>query len=175
MTIPLAVLSGNPRPGSKTAAAAERLAVAIAAAAGVAAEPRVVDLAAFGGRTLDYADEELSALRAELAGSRLLVVASPVYKGSYTGLLKAFLDGYGPTSLAGVMAVPMVVAGSPGHAPAAEQYLRPLLHEVGAFTPLGVYSVLDEQLKDPETAAASIDAWIAARASLLTALGALAR
>lgn len=174
MTIPLAVLSGNPREGSKTLAAATALAEGIARAAAITAVPRTVDLAVYGGRTLDYADAELVSLREELTGARLLVVASPVYKGSYTGLLKAFLDGYGPTSLSGVLAVPMVVAASPGHAPAAEQYLRPLLHELGALTPLGSFSVLDAQLTEADAGSASIERWLSSRAALLSVLGPLA-
>ena len=65
----------------------------------------------------------------------MLVVASPTYKGTYTGLLKAFLDLLGPNALAGVRAVPVMLAGAPDHKLALDVHLTPLLHELGASVP----------------------------------------
>ncbi|WP_165399902.1 NAD(P)H-dependent oxidoreductase [Xylanimonas ulmi] len=42
--------------------------------------------------------------------ARLLIVATPVYKASDKGLLKAFLDPYGSRGLDGVRMVPLVVS-----------------------------------------------------------------
>jgi FMN reductase len=44
----------------------------------------------------------VAAARHRVATARVVVVATPVYKASCTGLLKAFLDGYGPDALADV-------------------------------------------------------------------------
>ncbi|MEK8226136.1 NAD(P)H-dependent oxidoreductase [Oerskovia sp. M15] len=94
-----------------------------------------------------------------MADARVLVVATPVYKGSYTGLLKAFLDLYGPDGLAGVVAVPVVVSGNPAHALAGEVHLRPLLVELGATVPARTLTVLDSQLGEAELAS-TVDAWL---------------
>ena len=66
----------------------------------------VVDLADLGVRLLDWSDPEVSRLVAEVGDADLVVVASPTYKATYTGLLKLFLDRFaGGTGLTGV-AVP---------------------------------------------------------------------
>lgn len=168
----IVVLSGNPRPASKTASVATGLAESLSGFL-PASSLEVIELAEFGGRVLDADDADVAAARARAADATLLIVASPAYKGSYTGLLKAFMDGYGPRSLDGVIAVPVIVAGSPTHAIlAAHVHLRPLLHEVGAETPLGVFNVLDAEITDVVARAEVIAQWTAERASLIAALGA---
>lgn len=78
----------------------------------------------------------------------MLVVATPVYKASFTGLLKSFLDLYGPDGLDGVTAVPLVVSAAPAHALVGEVHLRPVLVELGATVPTRALSVLDADLAD---------------------------
>ena len=160
---------GNPRAGSKTLAATRALVDTLAEAVSGTALP-VVDLADFGGRVLDYSDSGVAALRAELATVNLLVVATPVYKGSYTGLLKAFLDGYGPGALASVYTVPFTIAASPQHALAGPTHLQPLLDELGAISPLGGLFLPDGVVAEPAERDTRIAAWLAPRRPLLTAI-----
>jgi FMN reductase len=55
-------------------------------------------------------------------------------------MLKAFLDRYGNNGLAGVVAVPLMTGGWPGHLLAVEVHLRPVLVELGATVPArGLY------------------------------------
>jgi len=160
---------GNPRAGSKTLAATRALVDTLAEAVSGTALP-VVDLADFGGRVLDYSDSGVAALRAEIATVNLLVVATPVYKGSYTGLLKAFLDGYGPGALASVYTVPFTIAASPQHALAGPTHLQPLLDELGAISPLGGLFLPDGVVAEPAERDTRIAAWLAPRLPLLTAI-----
>jgi len=160
---------GNPRAGSKTLAATRALVDTLAEAVSGTALP-VVDLADFGGRVLDYSDGGVAALRAELATVNLLVVATPVYKGSYTGLLKAFLDGYGPGALASVYTVPFTIAASPQHALAGPTHLQPLLDELGAISPLGGLFLPDGVVAEPAERDTRIAAWLTPRLPLLTAI-----
>ena len=70
----------------------------------------------------------------------LVVVASPTYKASYTGLLKSFLDWFSTTSLQGVTVVPVMTGAGAHHALAVEVHLRPVLVELGATLPTrGLY------------------------------------
>lgn len=135
---------GNPRPGSRTLAVGTEVARQIAGA--VDGKPGVaVDLATHGPAVLD---PEAAGVRADLDALQrvdILVVASPTYKATYTGLLKAFLDRYGPPALTGVVAVPVMVGGAADHAMAPEVHLRPLLVELGATVPTrGLFVVEDE-------------------------------
>jgi FMN reductase len=90
---------------------------------------------------------ELSAALNRLRQADLAVVATPVYKASYTGLLKSFLDHLAAGELAGVVAVPVVVAGSPAHTFVGEQYLRPLLTELGAIIPTPAFTISEPQMQ----------------------------
>lgn len=128
------VLVGNPQPRSRTRLIAEELAAQVAARSGARVQP-TIDLADHASRIFIVPEPTVDALLARVAGADLLVVASPTYKASYTGLLKAFLDRYGTDALRGVVAVPMLTVGSPGHALAVEFTLRPLLVELGASVP----------------------------------------
>ena len=70
----------------------------------------------------------------------LVVVASPTYKASYTGLLKSFLDWFSTTDLLGVTVVPVMTGAGAHHALAVEVHLRPVLVELGATLPTrGLY------------------------------------
>lgn len=167
----LVVLSGNPRTPSKTSATAIALADVIIARVAAPFAVEVIELAELGPAILEHGRADVVAAQARVADADLVIVATPVYKGSYTGLLKAFLDGYGPTSLAGVAAIPLVIAGSPAHTTlAAEIHLRPLLHEVGAETPLGALALLDSQVAEASARDELLASWVDARVALLGAV-----
>ncbi|QAY71287.1 NADPH-dependent FMN reductase [Xylanimonas protaetiae] len=151
------VLVGNPRPGSRTRAAAEAVAERVATRLRIAGAPTTVELADLAGEVLAPAHPRADEALRTVAAARLLVVATPVYKGSYTGLLKAFLDLYGPDGLAGVPAVPLVVSASPGHQHAGETHLLPLLAELGADVPDVALALLESQLPD---AGVHADLWL---------------
>jgi FMN reductase len=139
----VAVVVGNPKPASRTLSAATYVARELAG------EPDlVVDLATVGAGLLDWADAEVTDLVARVGAADLVVVASPTYKASYTGLLKLFLDRFSTTGLSG-LAVPLMLGGGPTHALAPEHTLRPLLTEIGGTTLRGLY-VTDGRYDDPE-------------------------
>jgi FMN reductase len=140
-------LSGNPRPGSRTAALAREVAAVVSAR--MAGHRHVVEI--------DLANPPAPAdhLRARLASADVAVVASPTYKATYTGLLKSFLDGFGPLGLDRVVAVPVMVAGDRAHAMAVDAHLRPLLLELGATCPTPGLFVAESELAEPP-----IDRWL---------------
>ncbi|WP_248963663.1 NADPH-dependent FMN reductase [Sphaerisporangium perillae] len=145
----IVTLVGNPRAGSRT----REVAVAAAEAVGRridddAAAGEVVDLSAAFGRHLLSPDPpaEVKAALELVAGAGVLVVASPTYKGTYTGLLKAFLDRLPSGALAGTVALPLLVMGDPRHALAVEVHLRPLLVELGATVPTPGLALVESDL-----------------------------
>ena len=150
----IAVVTGNPKPASRTHAVA--LAVAAALAPDGAAETThlVVDLAEHASSLFDWSDPELTRLTAEVAAADVAVFASPTYKAAYTGMLKAFLDRYGGNGLAGTVAVPVMTGGWPGHLLAVEVHLRPVLVELGATVPSRGLYVTEPELPALETAVA---------------------
>ena len=140
----VAVVVGNPRPQSRTLAAATYLATELAGH-----EPdTVADLAQLGARLLDWEDDLVASLVAEVGAADLVVVASPTYKGTYTGLLKLFLDRFRTDGLRGV-AVPLMLGGGLAHALAPELTLRPVLTEIGGIVPAKGLFVVDSAHDDP--------------------------
>jgi FMN reductase len=156
----VAVVVGNPKPRSRTHAAAVHLATEIAGSA----PALVVDLADLGAGLLDWSDASVDVVLSEVRAADLVVVASPTYKATYTGLLKLFLDRFaGGTGLSG-LAVPLMLGGSPAHSLAPELTLRPVLTEIGGTVPgRGLY-VVDAQHADP---AAYAD-WLAVTRPIVT-------
>ena len=139
----IAVVTGNPKPASRTHGVALAVADALGAAPSI-----VIDLAEYASRLFDWADAELSSLTASVASADVAIFASPTYKAAYTGLLKAFLDRYGSNGLAGVVAVPVMTGGWAGHSLAVEVHLRPVLVELGAVVPSRGLYVTEPELPD---------------------------
>lgn len=61
-----------------------------------------------------------------------LIIATPIYKASYSGLLKVFLDLLPQFALAGKAILPIATGGSLGHLLALDYGLRPVLQSMGA-------------------------------------------
>ncbi|MBO0802327.1 MAG: NAD(P)H-dependent oxidoreductase [Nocardiopsaceae bacterium] len=173
----IATVTGNPKPDSRTHGVAVAVADAIAAAIGPTAGPvpggpaaagvtRLdIDLAIRASRLFDPGDPELTRLTAEVAASDVAVFASPTYKAAYTGMLKAFLDRYGGNGLAGVVAVPVMTGGWPGHLLSVEVHLRPVLVELGAIVPARGLYVTEPELDD---LGAAVGKWAQAAVPLIT-------
>jgi FMN reductase len=143
----IVTVTGNPRPESRTHQLARTLGAELARVLPGAAVSDV-DLAALGPRVLDQADATAAAAVKEVLGADVLVVASPTYKATYSGLLKAFLDRLGTGSLAGKTAVPVLLGGAPNHQLAVDVHFTPLLLELGASVPARGLFVLEADVAD---------------------------
>jgi FMN reductase len=149
-----AIVVGNPKPGSRTYEAAQ---IVLEKLTGT--KPDIsVDLVDFGPALLDWSDLRVLEAIAEVQGSDLIVVASPTYKASYTGLLKLFLDRFGSGALAGVTAVPLMLGGHWRHSLASDLLLKPILVELGATCPTRGLFLLDSEY----AASAELDVWLQA-------------
>jgi len=128
---------------------ASAAAEAVSRSAGLAEDPTLIDLCRLARKLL--LDEPCAAVEDaldQLTGADLVLVASPTFKGSYTGLLKVFLDRLPHRGLDGAVALPLLVMRTPQHALAVEVHLRPLLVELGASVPTPGLAVLESDLAD---------------------------
>ena len=138
---------GNPKPQSRTLTVALQAAAVIGETAGLAGGGQVIDLSGLARRLLLPEPSAAVEDALELAmGADLLLVASPTYKGTYTGLLKVFLDRLPYKGLQDTTALPLLLMNSPLHALAVEVHLRPLLVELGASVPAPGLAVLESEL-----------------------------
>jgi FMN reductase len=166
----ISIVVGNPKPQSRTLGVATAVADALIGVIGApSSDPLVVDLADYAGSLFDPNSDLLGDVSARVAESDLLVVASPTFKATYAGILKAFFDRYGYRPLQGSVAVPVMTGASSVHALAVEVHLRPLLVELGAVVPTRGLYVTEAELPELETAVskwASTDAPLVRRALL---------
>ena len=147
----VAVVVGNPKPASRTFRAAHLVAERLA---GRPADLSI-DLTELGPAVLDWSDQGVAELVAAVQAADLVVVASPTYKATYTGLLKLFLDRFGAGSMTGT-AVPLMLGGHWKHALAPELLLKPVLVEIGATCPTAGLFLLDSEFESGDT----LDSWL---------------
>ena len=106
-----------------------------------------------------------------VAAARIVIVSTPVYRASYSGLLKTFFDLLPQDALAGKVAIPIATGGGPAHALVIDYALRPLLASVGALVvSTGVYGI-DAQFTEngPDAAlAARVDRAVAEAQEVLS-------
>ncbi len=124
---------------SRTRAAAELVAEKLT---GVPPK-RVIDVVDLGPGLLGWGDPKVAEAKEIAKSAELLVVASPTYKATYTGLLKLFLDQFGAGELGQIPTFALMLGGSPAHALAPELTLRPVLVEIGASCPAPSLYLLD--------------------------------
>jgi FMN reductase len=151
----ITVVVGNPKAGSRTLRVATAVADALRESEETATDLLIVDLAEVGSELFDFESTVVKELLDSVANSDLVVVASPTYKATYTGLLKSFLDRYGNDGLAHTVCIPVMTGAAPIHALAPEVHLRPLLVELGASTPTRGLFVTEQRLDDLDTVIAS--------------------
>lgn len=126
-------LSGSLRPASTTRHA---LAVALSAAERAGAEVDWVDIATLpwcDGRAQDAYGPEVAAFRAQVAGADALLLGSPEYHGSFTGVLKNAIDLCGPDDLRGKLIGLVATARGDAGAMNTLNHLRQVSRWVGAW------------------------------------------
>lgn len=85
-------------------------------------------------------DSPLAGALAQIAGADLLIAASPIYKGSYSGLFKHVFDLLDPGALTDTPVLLVATGGSERHTLALEHQFRPLFGFFQADTlPLAIY------------------------------------
>jgi len=151
----IAVVVGNPKAGSRTLRVAVAVAQQLQDIPGNGTDHLVVDLAEYASALFELDSRTVKELLHSVATSDVVVVASPTYKATYTGLLKAFLDRYDNDALARTVCIPVMTGAAPIHALAPEVHLRPLLVELGASTPTRGLFVTEQQFDDLEAVVAA--------------------
>ncbi|MEG0200747.1 MAG: NADPH-dependent FMN reductase [Comamonas sp.] len=136
------LIAGSPTQPSRSTALLQATAQRLHAR-GLSTEPLLqlsrLDPVALLGAQFDAA--EIREATARIAQADAIVVATPVYKAAYSGLLKVFLDVLPQTALKGKLVLPLATGGSPHHMLALDYALRPVLQSLGARHILpGIYA-----------------------------------
>lgn len=138
-------VSGSLQRPSRTLVLVDRLLAALGDE--VAIDARVISLGEIGPQFAGvlYRNQLPAAVEESIAAiesADLLIVASPVYRGSYTGLFKHLFDFVHHEALTDKPVLLAATGGSDRHALVIDHQLRPLFSFFQARTlPIGVYAV----------------------------------
>lgn len=145
MTNPTVVgFSGNITRPSKTRAFVDIVVGDIAARYGLSASTFDIEDVGQSLGTAKWSrdlDQGARSILSKIIAADVLVIGSPTYKGSYTGLFKHFFDLIEPQALRGKPIVLTATGGGERHALIVEHQLRPLFGFFEALTlPTAVYA-----------------------------------
>ena len=132
-------ISGSPGARSKSRTLLERALVALSDR-GVSAT--LIDLATLPADALlgRRRAHEIDTALGSVSEATIIVASTPVYRATYSGLLKVFFDLLPLNGLVGKTAIGIATGGSSAHQLVIDHGLRPLFASVGAVTtPTGVY------------------------------------
>ncbi len=163
----IAAVSGSPQRASRTTALTRALASAVREH--IAAEVELIELAILGRelgatQSRDTAPPEVARALSTIETADLLIAATPVYRGSYSGLFKHLFDLVGQDSLVDVPVILAATGGGQKHCLVIEHQLRPLFAFFQAFAvPTGVYAA-DSDFDGFELTAPLVQSRVAAAA-----------
>ncbi|MET7442648.1 NADPH-dependent FMN reductase [Streptomyces sp. NPDC004082] len=126
------VISGSPSATSKTEAVGDHVARRLAEYEWHVGHLRVRTLPAAPLMNADVADPAIAEAIQQVSRADGIVLATPTYKASFSGLLKTFLDllprhGFGQKTV-----LPLATGGSLAHLLVLDYALRPVAHALGA-------------------------------------------
>ncbi|MEU0407356.1 FMN reductase [Streptomyces griseorubiginosus] len=144
----LVVVSAGLSVPSSTRLLGDRLAAAVGRTAEV--DVQVVELRELAvdiahNFTNGFAGRALSAALDAVTGADGLIVVTPVFSASYSGLFKSFFDVLEPDALAGKPVLIAATGGTARHSLVLEHALRPLFSYLKAVVvPTGVYAASED-------------------------------
>lgn len=145
------LIAGSPTQPSRSATLLKQASLQLARAQHHVTQ---LDIRALDSQALVLADfSHPSIVRAtqQLEQAKGVIIATPIYKAAYSGLLKVFLDLLPQTALRSKSVLPLATGGSPHHMLALDYALRPVLHALGANDILpGVYATDSQITRLPE-------------------------
>ncbi|MDB5871029.1 MAG: reductase [Ramlibacter sp.] len=145
------LIAGSPSERSRSAALLEAVSLRLALRGATVERLHIRDLSPQSLLLGDTAHRTIAAAIAQVARARAIVVATPVYKAAYSGVLKVFLDLLPQTALKNKTVLPIATGGSPHHMLALDYALRPVLQSLSARHILpGVYATDSQVTLMPE-------------------------
>ena len=153
--------SGNITRPSKTRAFVELVTRDIAARHGLSAVTYDIEDVGASLGTARWArdlDSQAQPILAQILAADVLVVGSPTYKGSYTGLFKHFFDLIDPAALRGKPVLLTATGGNERHALMIDHQFRPLFAFFEALVlPVAIYAT-DKDFVDGRLASEAVRA-----------------
>lgn len=157
------IITGSPSGSSKTAKLARWVGERLSRSGH---DSTLLDVRGLPAEDLLQAKVESPAIQAALAqveAARGIVVATPIYKAAYSGLLKSFLDVLPQFGLRDKVVLPLATGGTVAHVLALDYALRPVLSSLDPLHVVAGLFVLDKQLAVVEGDRLELDADLSAK------------
>lgn len=156
-------ISGSPSPTSKTGRLADYVLRMLSECDVDTNHVQVRSIPADALLRGDTGHVDVAAAAAAVDAADGVIVATPIYKASYSGLLKAFLDLLPQFAFAGKVLLPCATGGSLAHVLALDYALRPVLQSMAArhivqsqFVPEAHMQQVDQAFEIAEPTAAML-------------------
>ncbi|SDH41526.1 FMN reductase [Lentzea fradiae] len=149
----LLIISGAPSPSAPTGLVVAHLTEVLRTAGHHVTLLDVRALPTLSLLTEDLRDPEIAQAVSSVLSADGVVVASPVYRAAYSGLVKALLDLLPKKALRGRAVLPLATGGSQGFLVAMDYALHPLLAAKGADHVVRGEFVLDQDIDTPQARA----------------------
>ena len=157
------LIAGSPSDRSRTVALLEATGQRLEARGVLVNRLRVRDLSPQALLLADFGHPSISQALGQVAQADVIIVATPVYKAAYSGVLKVFLDLLPQNGFKDKVVLPLATGGSPHHMLALDYSLRPVLQSLGAKHILpGIYAT-DAQVTLSESGSYQVSADIGER------------
>jgi FMN reductase len=140
-------IAGSPSHPSRSAAVLDSISADLVQRGLVVDSIRVRDLPA---EDLLFARTGSDSIRIALdrvEAARTVIIATPIYKAAYSGILKAFLDLLPQNALRGKAVLPIATGGSLAHLLSIDYALKPVLGTLGATTVFNGVYLIDSQVQ----------------------------
>ncbi len=157
------LLAGSPSIPSRSTRLLHHIGERLAALGHRYSKLHVLDLPAQALVQADFNNAELKLAKAQVEQADAVVIATPVYKAAYSGVLKAFLDVLPQDGLSGKLVLPLATGGSQSHMLALDYALRPVLSSLGAKQVLPSIYATDAQINWTTGPGLTLDPSIAQR------------
>jgi FMN reductase len=164
MTILL--LAGSPSTPSRSTRLLQHVGERLALLGHRYSKLHVLDLPAEALLHAKFSDSAILQAKEQVAEAQAVVIATPVYKAAYSGILKAFLDLLPQDGLAGKLVLPLATGGSQSHMLALDYALRPVLSSLSARHVLPSIYATDAQVVWDAEQGLAIDPALAQRLTI---------
>ncbi len=111
----------------------------------------------------DFKHPEIVAALQRVEQAKGIVIATPVYKAAYSGILKAFIDLWPQFGLRGKVVLPLASGGSPAHTLILDYALRPVLASLAPRQVLDSIYAVEQQIVWSDESGLTLDPAIGQR------------
>lgn len=157
------IITGSPSGSSRTAKLAALVGARLAQ---TGLDSSLLDVRGLPAEDLLHARADAPAVESALErveSARGVIVATPVYKAAYSGLLKTFLDLLPQFGLRNKVVLPLATGGTVAHVLAIDYALRPVLSSLDPLHVVPGLFILDKQLVVQPDGSIEIDADLSAK------------